>query len=100
MKSFALVILRAYKRYLSPMMPVACRYVPTCSDYAMEAIERYGVLRGGAYAAGRFLRCNPWGGHGYDPVSTTPCDSHGCTPSGPNQSLPADTRISKQYGRA
>jgi putative membrane protein insertion efficiency factor len=100
MKSFALVLLRAYKRHLSPMMPVACRYVPTCSDYAMEAIERYGALRGGAQAIGRFLRCNPWGGHGFDPVSNEPCNSHGCTPLEPEQSLPADDRISKQYGRA
>jgi len=69
MKSLALAILRGYKRYLSPALPVACRYVPTCSDYAMEAIERNGILRGGAQAIVRFLRCNPWGGHGYDPAS-------------------------------
>ena len=68
MKSVALAILRGYKRYLSPMLPSACRYVPTCSDYAMEAIERNGVLRGGVQAMGRFARCNPFGGHGYDPV--------------------------------
>jgi putative membrane protein insertion efficiency factor len=79
MKSLALVILRGYKRYLSPMLPSACRYVPTCSDYAMEAIERNGVLRGGAQAVLRFVRCNPWGGHGYDPVTDAVCQSHGTT---------------------
>lgn len=80
METIALAILRAYKRYLSPMLPTACRYVPTCSDYAMEAIVRNGVLRGSAQAIGRFLRCNPWGGHGYDPVKGTTCSSHGTTP--------------------
>ncbi len=68
MKSLVLAILRGYKRYLSPMLPAACRYVPTCSEYAIEAIERNGVLRGGAQAILRFLRCNPFGGHGHDPV--------------------------------
>ena len=80
METIALAILRAYKRYLSPMLPAACRYVPTCSDYAMEAIARNGVLRGGAQAIGRFLRCNPWGGHGYDPVKSRVCCSRGTTP--------------------
>ncbi len=87
MKSLALAILRGYKRYLSPMMPAACRYVPTCSDYAMEAIERNGLLRGAVQAVGRFLRCNPWGGHGYDPVVKEQCRSHGTTPPKPNESL-------------
>ncbi len=70
MKSLALATLRAYKRYLSPVLPVSCRYVPTCSEYASEAIERNGVLRGGMQAILRVLRCNPFGGHGYDPVSS------------------------------
>ena len=80
MKRLALVILRGYKRYLSPMLPSACRYVPTCSEYAMEAIECNGVLRGGAQAILRFVRCSPWGGHGYDPVKTASCSSHGTNP--------------------
>ena len=75
MKRLALAILRGYKRFLSPMLPSACRYVPTCSEYAMEAIERNGVLHGGAKAMLRFVRCNPWGGHGYDPVESL-SDSH------------------------
>jgi len=51
-----LYLLRGYKRYLSPMFPPACRYVPTCSEYAMEAVERYGALRGSLMAAARLLR--------------------------------------------
>ncbi len=77
MKLLALAILRGYKQYLSPVLPTACRYVPTCSDYAMEAIERNGILRGGAQAIGRFLRCSPWGGHGYDPVKDRIWSAHG-----------------------
>ena len=63
-----LQLLRAYKWAISPMFPPACRYTPTCSEYAMEAIERYGVLRGGWKAAGRILRCHPFVKGGYDPV--------------------------------
>lgn len=63
-----LQLLRAYKFAISPMLPVACRYVPTCSEYAMEAVERFGVLRGGWMAVRRLLRCHPFGRSGYDPV--------------------------------
>ncbi len=58
----------AYQRVLSPALPRRCKYEPTCSRYALEAIERYGVLRGGVLAAWRLLRCNPWSHGGYDPV--------------------------------
>jgi putative membrane protein insertion efficiency factor len=68
MKQFALWLLAAYKRWISPSLPLSCRYVPTCSEYAAEAIERYGVLRGGAKAAWRLLRCHPFVKGGYDPV--------------------------------
>ena len=61
-------LLRAYKWAISPLLPPACRYVPTCSEYAMEAVERYGVLRGGVMAFARFLRCHPFARGGYDPV--------------------------------
>jgi len=67
-KFAALQLLRAYKRGVSPFLPTACRYVPTCSEYAMEAIERYGALRGGWMAFGRLMRCHPLAGSGYDPV--------------------------------
>jgi len=67
-KLVALQLLRAYKWAISPMFPPACRYVPTCSEYAMEAVERYGVLRGGCMAFARLLRCHPFAQGGYDPV--------------------------------
>lgn len=61
-------LLRAYKWAISPMFAPACRYVPTCSEYAMEAVERYGALRGGMKALWRLLRCHPFAHGGYDPV--------------------------------
>jgi len=67
-KVVVLQLLRGYKCAVSPWLLPACRYVPTCSEYAMEAIERYGVLRGGWKAAARLLRCHPFGRGGYDPV--------------------------------
>lgn len=67
-KFVVLQILRAYKWALSPMFPPACRYVPTCSEYAVEAVDRYGVLRGGWKALTRLLRCHPLSRGGYDPV--------------------------------
>ena len=68
MKTAALFGLRMYKKLLSPMLPAACRYVPTCSEYAEEAIERYGVLRGSVKAVWRLLRCHPFAHGGFDPV--------------------------------
>ncbi len=67
-KIVVLQVLRGYKWAISPLFPPACRYVPTCSEYAMEAIERYGVLRGGVMAVWRLLRCHPLAHGGYDPV--------------------------------
>jgi len=67
-KLVVLGVLRAYKWAISPLLPPACRYVPTCSEYAMEAVERYGVLRGGVMAFARVLRCHPFVRGGYDPV--------------------------------
>lgn len=58
---------RVYQLALSPYLGGQCRYTPTCSHYAVEALERYGALRGALLASWRILRCNPWGGHGYDP---------------------------------
>jgi putative membrane protein insertion efficiency factor len=68
MKVLAQFVLRLYKRLISPLLPPSCRYTPTCSEYAMEAVERYGVLRGGLMSAWRVLRCNPLAKGGYDPV--------------------------------
>jgi putative membrane protein insertion efficiency factor len=76
-KTLALEMLRGYKWLLSPLLPPACRYVPTCSEYAMEAIERYGVLRGALMAAWRVLRCHPFTRGGYDPVVKTPHETVG-----------------------
>jgi uncharacterized protein len=67
-KFVVLQLLRAYKWVVSPMFLPACRYVPTCSEYAMEAVERYGALRGGLMGLMRLLRCHPLAGSGYDPV--------------------------------
>lgn len=64
----ALELLRAYKWAISPILPPSCRYTPTCSEYAMEAIERYGIFRGGMKALARILRCHPFVKGGYDPV--------------------------------
>lgn len=68
MTAAALALLRWYKRSVSPLMPPACRYTPTCSEYAMEAIERYGVGRGTLMAVRRVLSCHPFARGGYDPV--------------------------------
>lgn len=57
-----------YRACISPMLPPACRYVPTCSQYAVEAVMKHGIIRGGWLALKRILRCHPWGGSGYDPV--------------------------------
>lgn len=67
-KTAVLWLLRAYKWVISPLLPPACRYTPTCSEYALEAIERFGALRGTAMALARLLRCHPFARGGYDPV--------------------------------
>jgi putative membrane protein insertion efficiency factor len=72
MKSLALKFLRGYKRLISPMLPAACRYVPTCSEYAVEAVERFGIVRGGTMTLWRVLRCNPFVHGGVDPVGPSP----------------------------
>ena len=61
-------LLRGYKWAISPLFPPSCRYVPTCSEYAVEAIARHGVLRGGALAVWRLVRCHPFVKGGFDPV--------------------------------
>ena len=68
MKQVIQLALRLYKRFVSPMLPHSCRFVPTCSEYAMEAIERHGVARGSFLAASRLLRCRPFARAGFDPV--------------------------------
>lgn len=68
MKSFFLSIIRLYQRFISPILPPSCRFVPSCSRYSYEAIERYGVARGGWLGVRRLLRCHPLHPGGHDPV--------------------------------
>ena len=63
-----LLMIRFYQRFISPYLPNSCRYTPTCSQYAVEALKKYGLFKGGWLALRRILRCHPWGGSGYDPV--------------------------------
>ena len=65
---FLTAVIRAYQLLLSPILPPACRFQPTCSEYSIEAIRRYGALKGVAMAARRLLKCHPWHPGGYDPV--------------------------------
>jgi len=64
----ALLSIALYRKVLSPLLPPACRFVPSCSEYGYEAVARYGILAGGRMAIWRILRCNPFGSGGYDPV--------------------------------
>jgi len=68
MKRAVLAALRFYKAQISPALPPACRYTPTCSEYAIEAVEQYGALRGTVMAVRRVVSCNPFARGGYDPV--------------------------------
>ncbi len=67
MKAVVLAPLRFYRRFISPAFPPRCKYHPSCSAYAVQAIERYGILRGLVLATWRVLRCNPFSHGGYDP---------------------------------
>ena len=67
-KRACLVALRGYKRLLSPMLPPSCRFTPSCSVYTMQAVEKYGALKGCAMGATRLLRCHPFARGGFDPV--------------------------------
>ncbi len=68
MKRIFIVVIKFYRIFLSPLKPPTCRFVPTCSEYAIEAIQTYGAWRGGLKALGRILRCHPFHPGGYDPV--------------------------------
>ena len=67
-KAIFLAPIRLYQRILSPLMPARCKYHPTCSEYAVQAVRSYGILKGTVLAAWRVLRCNPWSHGGIDPV--------------------------------
>ena len=68
MKKFFIFIIKFYRKYISPMKSTKCPYIPSCSEYGMEAIEKYGALKGGTLALWRIIRCNPFSKGGYDPV--------------------------------
>jgi putative membrane protein insertion efficiency factor len=68
LRELVLLPLHLYRRVISPVLGPHCRYHPTCSEYALEAVRTYGVIRGGALAAWRVMRCNPWSHGGVDPV--------------------------------
>ena len=63
-----IMFVRLYQRFISPLTPPSCRFTPTCSQYAVEALQKYGPFKGLWLAVKRLLRCHPWGGSGYDPV--------------------------------
>ena len=68
MKFILISLIRFYQRFISPLTPPACRFTPTCSQYMLEAIQKYGALKGTWLGIKRICRCHPWGGSGYDPV--------------------------------
>ncbi|MBE0538754.1 MAG: membrane protein insertion efficiency factor YidD [Ignavibacterium sp.] len=63
-----ILLIKIYQLLISPLFPSSCRYTPTCSHYTLEALQKYGLLKGGWLGVKRISRCHPWGGSGYDPV--------------------------------
>ena len=63
-----IAIIRFYQLVISPILPSACRYTPTCSAYGIDALKKHGAIKGSVLTIKRIMRCNPWGGHGEDPV--------------------------------
>lgn len=68
MRIFVIFLIKLYQRFISPLKPKSCRFYPTCSQYAVDAISKYGILKGGIMSIWRILRCNPFNPGGYDPV--------------------------------
>jgi putative membrane protein insertion efficiency factor len=62
------LLIKGYQLLISPLLPPSCRYQPTCSQYAKEALNKYGLFKGGWLAVKRISKCHPWGGSGYDPI--------------------------------
>ena len=65
---FFIILIKIYQYFISPITGASCRYTPTCSQYGVEAIKKYGAFKGGWLTIKRIASCNPWGGHGHDPV--------------------------------
>lgn len=76
-------LVRGYQLFIAPLLGHNCRYLPSCSAYAMEALERHGPARGSWLATKRICRCHPWGGHGLDPVPAPEADSRHAMPAQP-----------------
>ena len=69
MKHIAMMLIAGYRYIISPLFPPSCRFYPTCSDYAIQSIDKFGILKGGMRALYRLLRCHPFSKGGYDPVT-------------------------------
>ena len=63
-----LAIIKFYQNFVSPLLPSTCRYTPTCSEYAKQSLVKHGLIKGSFLSIKRIIKCNPWGGNGYDPV--------------------------------
>ncbi|MGD8306132.1 MAG: membrane protein insertion efficiency factor YidD [Ignavibacteria bacterium] len=63
-----IILIKLYQLIVSPLFPSSCRYTPTCSNFALQALRKYGLFKGGWLGLKRIFRCHPWGGSGYDPV--------------------------------
>jgi putative membrane protein insertion efficiency factor len=83
LRALVLAPIRGYQRFISPGLPSRCKYHPTCSAYAVQAVERYGILRGSILALWRLLRCNPFSHGGYDPVTAQTLFRSGSTDHSP-----------------
>ncbi|MEO0499381.1 MAG: membrane protein insertion efficiency factor YidD [Pseudomonadota bacterium] len=88
MRGVLIFLMRGWQRFVSPALPPACRYQPTCSAYGIEAVRRHGALKGGWLTVRRISRCHPFGGSGYDPVPPTPL-SHPAEPPAQSRTPPA-----------
>lgn len=94
MGGIAIGFIRIYQWVISPLLPRSCRFAPSCSEYAAEAIRRHGILGGSWLALRRILRCHPWGGDGYDPVPDDPWSGRRCQhhPAGADSAVGACSR--------
>ncbi len=82
MARFIRLLVRGYQLVISPAIGPHCRHIPSCSEYALEAVERFGAWKGGRLALARLLRCHPWGTSGYDPVPKEEDHQHPCGSDG------------------
>ena len=73
LSEFLIILIKLYQHTLSPWIGRECRYFPSCSHYSIEAIKRFGAIKGGWLMIARIVRCNPWGGYGFDPVPSRFC---------------------------